>query len=371
MAYNSKEWNPYEYRNQIIPCIKQHSTTAGKYLFDISLKSTRRKKIVTVTGSESEQYQKVISAYAAFRLEVFESYGKTPVTFEEGFVHWVSLKQPTRWTRQQRGVYKNHISDHLGAMNLTEIKAKDIDTVMIEVKGKAAATRKGVISIIKAVLTLALDEKIIQSLPIEKRHGVKVSALTQKTVILDAANIYRRVYRSIMEVFANDPKWRAIFLFGLNGRRKSEILSLEWDHISLDAGTYLIESRNSKIKQSLSFTIPADVLAALQEIRPDNPAGLVFPNPNTKREYTNIRTKVQMIRDHSSWSGYGFHRMRNLTASALFSAGVDAAYLSGILGHISPQTLQQYLTMERSKACKIVEDASQKILNQIGGNLSA
>lgn len=365
MPYSSKDWQPARYRGQRLTGIKQHKETPGRFLFDVSLKKIRRKRIVTIAGTESERYQAAIREYSQMRADIYEGYFIDPVSFDDMFNRWLLLKQSTRWTRSQAGTYRNHIARHLAALNLQDIKPKHIDAVMIEIKGKAARTRKGVIAIVKGVLMLAVNEKIIKSAPIEQRHSVTVNAAEQKTLIIDAANIYSRVYRSIMEVFARDPKWRAVFLFGLNGRRKSEILSLRWDHISLESQSYIIKAERSKVKQDLSFTLPGDVLAALQEIRPDNPAGLIFPNPNTGKAYTNIRSQVQMIRNHSEWKDFGFHRMRNLTSSALFSAGVDAAHLSSLLGHTSPETLKQYLTMQRAKVGNIIEDASRKLLNEI------
>ena len=365
MPYLSKEWQSARYRGQTLTGIKQHKEDETKFLFSISMKGARKKKIITITGAESERYPAAIREYSQMRADIYEGYYIDPVTFDEMFNRWMLPRQRTQWTLQQRGVYDNHIAPHLAALNLQDIKPRHIDTVMIQVKGKADATRKGVIGIIKAVLILALDEKIIKSLPIEKRHRVKVSAATQKTLILDAGSTYQRVYRSIMELFADSPQFRAIFLFGLNGRRKSEILSLEWEYINLNTGAYIIKAAHSKVRQDLSFTLPGDVLAALQEIRPDDPAGLVFPNPNTGKAYTNIRRQVQAIRDHSGYKDFGFHRMRNLTASALFGAGVDASHLSSLLGHTSPETLKQYLTMQREKACEIVEISADKLLNKI------
>ncbi len=364
MPYNSRNWKPAIYRNQVLTGIKQHRMNDNKFLFDVSMKKIRRKKIIVLSGTESERHQAAIRFYSEFRSDIYQGYFLDAVTFEEMFNRWLSLKQSTRWTRSQLGVYQNHISRHIGVMNMKDIQAKDIDRVMITVKDNAPRTRKGIISIIKNVLTLALNEKIIKSLPIEPRHSVVVNAAEQKTLIIDAETKYQAVHESIMTMFAHDPSFRAVFLFGLNGRRKSEILSLEWHDVSLGDRTYIIKGSHSKVKQDLSFSLPGEIMEALEEIKPNNPKGLVFPNPNTRQAYTNIRQQIQMIRDHSGWHEFGFHRMRNLTSSALFGSGVDASYLSSLLGHTSPETLKQYLTMQRKEACEIVEDAAKKLLNQ-------
>ena len=364
MPYSSKDWKPAIYRGQTLTGIKKNRENNNKFLFDVSVKKLRRKKIIVLSGTESERHQAAIRFYSEFRADIYEGYFLDAVTFDEMFNRWLSLKQPTRWIRLQLGVYQNHIEKHIGVINMRDIQAKDIDRVMIAVKDKAPRTKKGIISIVKNVLTLALNEKIIKSLPLEPRHGVVVNAAEQKTLIVDAETKYQAVHNSIVTVFKDDPSFRAVFLFGLNGRRKTEILSLEWSDISFKSMTYIVRSSHSKIKQDLSFSIPGEIMEALEEIKPNNPKGLVFPNPNTGKAYTNIRQHIQMIRDHSGWHEFGFHRMRNLTASALFGSGVDASYLSSLLGHTSPETLKQYLTMQRKEACEIVEDAAKKLLNQ-------
>lgn len=72
------------------------------------------------------------------------------------------------------------------------------------------------------------------------------------------------------------------------------------------------------------------------------------------------------INDHSGWDEFGFHRMRNLLASALFNQGVESENLSSVLGHTSPETLKQYLTMQRKEACRIIESAAMRLLKTGG-----
>jgi integrase len=210
---------------------------------------------------------------------------------------------------------------------------------------------------------MARDEKLIKELPVEERHRVTVNRLEQKTLITDAVEKYRRVYAAIMECFAALPFWRAVFLLGLYGRRKNEILRLRWEDIGLEDGVYIIRGSHSKIKQDLAFPLPDEVRRALRELSPRRASGWVFPNPATGRPYIDIRRYVAMIREASGWEGFGFHRMRNLTSSALYAAGVDASHLSSLLGHTNPQTLKQYLTMQRIESGKIAEEGARALLD--------
>ncbi len=209
MAYISKDWQRVNYRNQYLTGIKEKKTDKTKFLFVVFLKQKVRKKIITINGNEKDRYQIAIQKYNEFRIAIYNGYFLQPVTFQEMFERWLSMKLDTRWKKQQRGIYKNHIKEGIGSNNLREIKSKDIDNIMIQIKSLSSRTRKAILAIIKSSLKLAVDEKHITSSPIESRHSVTVNALEQKTVILDAVNLYQRVYSSILKVFVNDPKWRA------------------------------------------------------------------------------------------------------------------------------------------------------------------
>jgi integrase len=145
----------------------------------------------------------------------------------------------------------------------------------------------------------------------------------------------------------------------LYGRRKTEVLKMEWQHIDLENEQYTIPNINSKIKISFVFSLPSEVIETLKEIKGSR-RGLVFKNPNNGKIFTNIHKEIMQVRRVSGWEEFTFHSMRNLLASNLHSRGVSSSHISSILGHTNPNTIKQYLTMERTQT--VIEDEINKTL---------
>ncbi len=224
---------------------------------------------------------------------------------------------------------------------------------------KPPASKKAIMDIIKSVLRYAKEEKIIKNLPLEIRHNIKVNALHQKTLVTNAQSKFIAVHKAITTEFKDNPAMLCIFLFGLYGRRKTEVLKMEWKHIDFVNEQYTIPSNNSKIKISFVFSLPDEIIQALQRIQGIK-RGLIFKNGSNNKRYTNIQKQIEIIRYSSKWGDYTFHSMRNLLASNLHSRGVSSSYISSVLGHTNPNTIKQYLTMERTHP--IIEEEVNKTL---------
>ena len=235
---------------------------------------------------------------------------------------------------------------------------------MINARVEAPASKKAIMDIIKGVMRYAKEEKIIKNLPFEIRHNIKVNALQQKTLVTDAQNKFIAVHKAIIEVFKNDHTLKGIFLMGLYGRRKTEVLKMEWKHIDFINEQYTIPSNHSKVKISFVFSLPNEIISTLNEIQGAK-RGLVFKNGRNNKIYTNLQKQIKLIRYASKWKDFTFHSMRNLLASTLHSRGVSSSYISSILGHTNPNTIKQYLTMERTQP--IIEEEINKALY---GNLN-
>ena len=53
--------------------------------------------------------------------------------------------------------------------------------------------------------------------------------------------LHKKIFTGINAYYHDDPFYRALFLFGFTGRRKSEILNLKWENIDFKHNYYSIE----------------------------------------------------------------------------------------------------------------------------------
>jgi len=102
------------------------------------------------------------------------------------------------------------------------------------------------------------------------------------------------------------------------------------------------------------YTLPADVREALLTFK-DN-TGDIFKIREVIRHYKSIRII-------SGINEFTYHWMRNLSVSALSATGVPTVELSAMLGHSDINTLNKYLSLQRTTATANTATASQRLLS--------
>ena len=231
-------------------------------------------------------------------------------------------------------------------MKLSDVKPRHISKINDMTAGFAPRTRKK-----------AIEDEIIILSPVQKTHKIKRSQKQEKRVISgDAVEKYKTLSKAIHQVYADNPHHRALLLFGFYGRRKGEVLQLQWSDIDLETGMYVVRGSISKSGADRKYELADDLKEALNQFS-GNQDGAVFYVSSINRHMT------KLIREESGIKEYTYHWMRNLLVSALSAKGVDSAYLSGILGHTDLNTVKQYLTVQETTASAVANAAAKKILS--------
>lgn len=131
----------------------------------------------------------------------------------------------------------------------------------------------------------------------------------------------------------------AIRLLILTGARKSEVLSLKWDCIDLEAGR--ADLPDSKTGRKPLFFPPqaVEILRALPRL-PDNP--YVIAGGKCGSPLVNIRDPWHVIRNAACLDGVRIHDLRHSFASFGAAAGMSLPILGSLLGHRETATTARY-----------------------------
>lgn len=244
--------------------------------------------------------------------------------------------------------YKKHIQPKLGHMKMVDIKERHISELneYTAAKGYADRTRKKAFEILIPMFDLAVMDEVIETSPyIASKHKIVRSYRKEKRSVRgDSRDKYKRVFNAIMKVYNDNPHHRALFLFGLDGRRKGETLLCEWDNIDMAAKTYTVPGEISKIDEDMTFEMSTELYEALLKF--NDKSGKVFNIEGVNRHMT------RLIREASKVPEFTYHWMRNLMVSALAADGVEASVLSGMLGHTDPNTVTRYLDLNRESSSR-------------------
>ena len=264
-------------------------------------------------------------------------------------LYFETLDTSKQWTHKKKYIYKHYVQAHLGKKKIEKIREMDIQTILNKMnkQGLSPRTRKSVMEVLNPLFKFANTNKYLRDNP---TMGITVKVPSQKKIVTNATELFKKVYAGINAYYHDNPYYRALFLFGFTGRRKGEILNLKWENIDFTHNYYWIE--DTKTDDQQKYQLPPYLIEPLQAIKDDR-KGLVFKSPITGKKIINIDRQMRQLKKFLELDTLSMHYMRNILVSALAEQGIEAITLSGILGHKDPNTINKYLSINHYKSSQI------------------
>jgi len=274
-------------------------------------------------------------------------------------LYFETLDTSKQWTNKKKYIYTLYIESHLGKKKIENIREMDIQGILnkMATKGLSPRTRKSAMEVLNPLFRFAVTNKYLRDNP---TLGITVKVPSQKKIVTNATDLFKKVYAGINAYYHDNPYYRALFLFGFTGRRKGEILSLKWENIDFTHHYYWIE--DTKTDDQQKYELPSYLIEPLQAIK-DNRKGLVFKSPITGKKIINIDRQMRQLKKFLELETLSMHYMRNILVSALAEQGIEAIALSGILGHKDPNTINKYLSINHHKSSQIGLDKVGEIID--------
>ena len=376
----SSVFKSFRYRGQIVSSIKRDEFDTSRFRFRTKIKGkTYSKTFVAATGSKTEQIEAALKALEDFRNEKqidnnwFNSLDAADkeITFDEYFNKWLKVKK-REWTKKNSSAiertYKNHIKEVLGDLKVIEVTPVDISNLMDHLSKKESdaplgkSLKKSVLSIVKRIYQKLINDEVVLKSPIKSIHEVKRNYHEEKKLVTNAVEQFKAVKDAIYELYGNDPKLLAAFLFGLLcGKRVMEVLTLKWTDINFDTRTFVIRAENNKVNSTMEFNLPKELIEVLKRIKRGKKKFIFSSDANKTGHITTLSHHYKKIRVQSGVEDYTFHYQRNIFVSAANEKGVADHKLSDALGHRDSSTLKIYLTANRVNASKSVSEVLEDI----------
>ena len=279
----------------------------------------------------------------------------------------------SQWTQERKDAYRLYIKDSIGKKQIKDIRLHDINLVRssMEKSGYTKQTKNGcsprtikkvLIQTLKPILEYAKNNKIISDVPkIELSKKYKKLHKTRKKRVTNAKEKLIVLFDTIMNLYKDDPFYRALFLFAFYGRRWGEIKTLEWQDINFDNNFYRIRAENNKIGEEQYYELPLPIkeaLLTLQETKND----LIFKSPKTGKYLSTPKRQLAKIKAIANIPELTMHYFRHILVSAMGEVGVASSILSASLGHTDLDTVNKfYLSENHKNASKIANETIEKI----------
>lgn len=350
MAINLKEFKPTKYPN-LHKSIQAHEKYGYKYLLWAKIEGKLHKKILGYSKRDNLTDRSANIKADAEKSNIEAGYTSTNnITLNKLFeLYFETLDTSKQWTHKKKYIYELYIKPHLGKKKIEKIREMDTQGVLnkMATKGLSPRTRKSVMEVLNPLFKFATINKYLRDNP---TLGITVKVPSQKKIVTNATELFKKVYAGINAYYHDNPYYRALFLFGFTGRRKSEILNLKWENIDFTHNYYWIE--DTKTDDQQKYQLPPYLIEPLQAIKDDR-RGLVFKSPITGKKIVNIDRQMRQLKKFLELETLTMHYMRNILVSALAEQGIEAITLSGILGHKDPNTINKYLSINHHKSSQI------------------
>lgn len=264
-----------------------------------------------------------------------------------------------KWLGEKISYYTKFIKPTLGAKKVIDVRQLHIKNIISKVKkqGLSARTQKITLEVLNPIFKSAIANRIIIYNPCD---GITIKRPKTKKKVQNASILLKKIYTAIMITFKDDIYYQALFLFALQGRRKSEIITMKWEYIDFDNNFYTIpETKNG---EEQTFVLPDSISILLLAMQHNKNSGYVFESPTKPDTHIqNLQTQTKKLKKALNDPNFGIHYLRNVVVSAMAEQGINATFLSGALGHSDLNTIKKYLSIPYKEG----SNAANKIINEI------
>jgi integrase len=280
-------------------------------------------------------------------------------TLQQAFERFMSAKmrRPSTVTDYEF-LWSTHTPAALKRKAVRDLTAADIDAAKRAI-GKRHRTANKLVALLSAILAKS-GRRMDNPAQDTTRH-----AEHPRTRRLTMDELTR-----VWAVTERDPEWRDFFqLLILTGSRRSPFCAMQWQHLDLDAGVWLVPATWAKSKREMAIPLSAEAVRLLRKRRETNPIGnspWVFPSAdsatghvvNPEKPFRRL-LKAAGVQEHVT-----LHDVRRTLGSRLAMDGVAGATISKVLGHVSAQSLKHYLHLDVSAGSEAIDRLFADVITQ-------
>lgn len=263
-----------------------------------------------------------------------------------------------KWIKEIKSYYAKHIKNIIGNKRVIDIRQNHLKDIISNVKqlGLKERSQKITLEILNPVFKSAMANRIIIHNPCD---GIKVTRPSTKKHVKNASVELKDIYTAIITTFEDNDFYKALYLFALQGRRKSEILTLKWEYIDFENKTYTLPITKNGEEQS--FMLPETIIPLLQSFK-TNKQYYVFESPTNSKDYVkNIQAQTNKLKKALNNLKFGIHYLRNVVVSAMAEQGINPNLLSGALGHSNLNTMNKYVSVPYIKGSHVANQTIDQI----------
>ncbi|MDP1590276.1 MAG: site-specific integrase [Prosthecobacter sp.] len=148
------------------------------------------------------------------------------------------------------------------------------------------------------------------------------------------------------------------------GARKSNLMHMRWEHLSIERGIWIIPAEESKSNSELPVVLVERVRQILSVRRAQSTGPWVFPGRYPHKPMTNPNVGWIRILERSGLKGLRMHDLRRSLASFQIDTGTPLEVIQRTLGHESKTTTEIYARLAMEPVRLSLEKATEEMVRQ-------
>lgn len=245
----------------------------------------------------------------------------------EAWIDKVAKPKNSSWRLQERRL-EMHVLPHWRERKIATLQRSDVRDLLEGIEGDVLPGR--VFAIIKTVFRYALSRDWIDSSPVEGINRPTTDTARDRVLSMDEVKAI----------------WNAAGLLGfpfgqyirtlmLTAQRRTEVASMRWDDVDLDAATWIIPGKETKSHRTHLVPLPAPVVEMLKEL--PRLGEFVFTHDGETHVSGYAKAKARLdsfiAATGADLSGWRLHDLRRTAATHMVRLGVSEEVVGRVLNH--------------------------------------
>jgi integrase len=152
----------------------------------------------------------------------------------------------------------------------------------------------------------------------------------------------------------------------LTGARRTEVLTMEWSHVSLTEGVWRIP--DTKANRSHIIPLPLPLMRLLGQLPRVGSNPFVFPGRHAHGHLVNIDKAWSRIRRLANLEDVRVHDLRRTLGSWLAGTGESLPLIGKVLNHSQPSTTAIYARLDLVPVRRALEHNAERMLHSMTGS---
>ena len=275
--------------------------------------------------------------------------------------HAIPQKKPRSVEEDRRNI-RVHILPALGGKRVATVTGTDILKLYRSMRDTPIAANR-TLALLRTMFNLAETEDWKLRAPASnpcRRIGRKERYPEHKRERFLTTDEWKRLADALNQSTEPPNAVVAIRLLAFTGCRRSEILTLRWEHVDFDAACLRLPESKTGAKIVYLNAPALEVLASITRID-DNPYVIVGRRPGS--HLIDLQSPWQRIRREARLEGVRLHDLRHSYASVGAGAGLSLPIIGKMLGHSRAETTERY--------AHLAPDPLKTAVERVGAEIAA